>query len=60
MADEYNCNSCGKLTDIGYFYCENCHRMHKEQKRNKENTEESNSAEKQLLYQIVESEPKQL
>jgi len=33
MADKFNCNDCGKLTDTGYFYCETCHRMHKEKKQ---------------------------
>jgi hypothetical protein len=41
MADEFNCNSCDRLTDTGYFYCEECHRMHKEQKRKDETQNQS-------------------
>ncbi len=32
MSDEYTCNSCGALSNVGYFYCEVCHRLHKKEK----------------------------
>ena len=44
MADEFSCNSCGKLTDTGYFYCENCHRMHKERKQKDNDKNECGNA----------------
>ena len=35
MSDKFNCNSCGALTDTGYFYCETCHRLHKVKRQTK-------------------------
>jgi len=61
MSDEYSCNLCGKLTDIGYFYCEECHRMHREKRREKEEEDKDASVtEKEVFNQIEESESKQL
>jgi predicted ATP-dependent serine protease len=48
MADEFTCNSCGKLTDTGYFYCEKCHRIHKEQKQNDKDKSENGNATKEV------------
>jgi dynactin complex subunit len=44
MADEFTCNKCGTVTDVGYFYCEKCHRIHK---RKDEKHNEGNSIMKQ-------------
>jgi len=49
MADEFNCNSCGILTDTGYFYCEKCHRMHKEQRQKDKDNNEAGGEEKDTL-----------
>jgi len=61
MADEFSCNSCGKLTDTGYFYCEKCHRIHKNKDTNKAVADErAGDNEKQLLSQSQEVESKEL
>ena len=60
MADKFNCNSCGILTDTGYFYCEKCHRVHKEKFDKKEESKAADVSEKEVLNQIREYEPKQV
>jgi len=49
MADEYSCNSCGELTDTGYFYCEKCRRIHKEKKRKDNDKTEGGSEGKETF-----------
>ncbi len=46
MADKYSCNSCGAISDTGYFYCEKCHRMHKEKKQKDNDKNECGDATK--------------
>jgi predicted ATP-dependent serine protease len=43
MAQKFSCNSCGAVTDTGYFYCEKCHRIHKQKTKNQNSKEISNN-----------------
>jgi len=55
MADEFSCNSCGELSDTGYFYCEKCHGMYKEQKRKDEDKNECGSEGKETFISDKEA-----
>jgi len=47
MGDDFSCNYCGVATDVGYFYCEDCHKRHK--KPRQENVAEECSDQEQKL-----------
>ena len=46
----YTCNNCGKETDIGYFYCEECHKKHK--KPRQENVAELQSGQEKTDNEV--------
>jgi len=42
MTDKFTCNSCGTVTGVGYFYCEQCHRLHKRKNKKQDSKENAN------------------
>jgi len=59
MAEEFSCNCCGKLTDVGYFYCSECHRIHKEQKqKDKDSVKTSLCCSEILKKEVIPTDSK--